>query len=308
MPRRKTPLPELARLDTATPEANLFHVSQKGSSASGPVEYRRTTDTEDGPLEIEIVSSYSLDYVDLKVFLAIVGIAVEQFEALTPSASDDSHTALWAGLAAHGNALGFPGARFQTTARQIALTAGMGYSTNQRLRIFEALRRLRYVGSTWTRDGIVVSGYNMLSYAADLKNMRGPIVGLLSPHLAKQILRGSAQWIQVSLEEVRQLRNPAATVLHLYLSGQLGIGDAPERRMRTVRRRIDTLCEMVYGDLPKNDSQARDRRRNVKEGLRELNRLGHWHVEYDESRHMVTISRAIPNYLGKLLDLGPGLT
>jgi trimethylamine:corrinoid methyltransferase-like protein len=130
----------------------------------------------------------------------------------------------------------------------------------------------------------------MLAYAIDEDS--GELALAISPHFAKAILGEANQYIQINLDEMRALKHPAATVLHMIISSRLNLGG--KRKERETLIHIDNLAEAAYGPST-TKVQARGRRRQVVAALDELHKLDYWFINYHPKTHKVHIYRVLPD-------------
>lgn len=282
--------PNIARVDPHTPESGLFKVRPKNAPRLHAEEFITVVETEDGPLEIKYATPYALNHVDLRIFLAAVGMCSADPEALAQNDTEPAQKGLWDKFLTKGIATNMPAAKIKTTSYALAKAAGIAWGDRQAQRISDSLEKMASVSSTWRRGSKVTSGSQMLSFAHDEDSRE--LVIAISPHFAKAILGEANRYIQISLSEMRELKHPAATVLHMVISSRLGLGG--KRKNREMFINIDKLAEACYG-TSKNAEQTRQRRKQIAAALEELHQLDYWFTTYNPDTHKVHIHRTKPD-------------
>lgn len=284
--------PEIARIDAATPESRIFKVRPKGGPRLLAEEYTHTIQTDDGPLDIKFATPYPLNDVDLRIFLAAVGLCSDGPTSLNQNDAGPIQRHLWDTFVTTGEALGKEGAFTRTTSYALCQAAGLTWGKKTSQRITESLRRMTAVTSSWRRGNQETSGSRMLSYAHDEDS--GELALGISPLFAQAILGNAQRYVKVNLAEVRQLKHPASTIIHMIMSSRMGLGSKRKKRDLTIS--IDILTETVYGPHT-SSAQKRERRKKIKPAFEELHSLGGWHVFYNLETGKVNFTRETPKSL-----------
>lgn len=290
-------LPKNARIDAATPETGLFKVRSKTAPRLKAEEFTTTvTPVGEEPIEVKYATPYALDDVDLRIYLAAVGLCSKDPMKVNKKSREETQKTLWDKFLPAHDALESDGAYTRTTSYALASAAGLGWGKNVPGRITESLEKMSHVFSTWRRGTRVMSGARMLSFAHDEDS--GELLIGISPLFAQAILGNAERYIRVSLEEMRTLKNPAASVIHMVMSSRLAMYKGTKQRDTTIG--IDVLAETVYG-TPSSAKQRRDRRASIQKAFEELDALKCWHVIYNPKTGKVNFTRNTPNSLEHMM-------
>ena len=289
--------PHLARVDAATPESGLFKVRPKSASRLKAEEFSTVVRPKDGPpIEVKYATPYALDDVDLRIYLAAVGLCAQEPDKVNKKSKDPTQKTLWDKFLPTHEALDSNGAYARTTSYALASAAGLGWGKNVPTRVTESLEKMSHVFSTWRIGSRVMSGARMISYAHDEESAELAIG--ISPLFAQAILGNAKRYIQVSLEEMRTLKHPAASVVHLVMSSRLAMYKNTKKRDLSIS--IDVLAETVYGP-PSSPKQKRDRRASIQKAFEELDAMKGWHVLYNPETGKVNFTRNTPRSLEYML-------
>ena len=290
---KKDRKPEIARVDTATLDVGLFKLRSKNADpVKGQVLKKQRDD-----LLIEYASTYALNDVDLRIFVAALSLAEIQRDKdlfKKPKEKDKPGTQLelFDDFKTTGEATGMEAGYALISAYELATAAGLGWGSRQVKRISDSLTRMSNVRMTMRMEDRVMSGANMLSFAhLESKKPRDANIAIaISPHFAKALLGEARMYVQYSLTEMHQLQHPASVLIHSTMTSRLSLSS--KRPVRTTTIKIDTLIDAIYEPT---DSKAkyRDRRRNIKPALEELNNLPDWNVELDKDTLKITIQRTL---------------
>ena len=282
-----------ATVDPVTPQSGLFRAVADNPKLrpKGAV----VLEHEHDGIRVQYRAAAQCDHVDWRTFLAIAalsGIDGERFNA-----RDDVPPlpTLWDRFLTQGIAQTKDALRLRTTSYAVLKEAGLTDTGPNRKRLTETLIRLSSVRQFLFKGGRVVSGSNLLSFAHDEDS--GELAIALSPQMARTILGESKQFIRVSLEDVRKLKDSAAVILHGVLSARLRPRDS-----RPASYHVDTLTDLAFGPT-KNAATRRKRRGRIKEALADLNRLPQWQTLYDDERHVAVIWRGDPNRRAQISDM-----
>lgn len=296
MAPRKKKKPLVARVDPYTPESGLFRVRPKNAPRLESHEYTKViTKTEDGellpePFEIRYTTPYGMNHVDMRIFYAAVALCCADPQELRASDTEDAN--LWSRFLAVGNAGKMPAARTRTTSYQLCKTAGVNFGGNQARRASESLEKLAAVSTSWRQGKRVAAGANMLSFIHDEETKELEIA--VSPLLAKAIFGEAGRYLSLSIEEMHQLKHPAAVIMHATLTNRLGVGGSKGAVAWKVLS-LDSLARIAYGKTADVDLM-RERRKQIRAALEELDKLGLWFVGYGRGKDgkKVVISRCLP--------------
>ena len=275
--------PRLAHLDPHTPDVGLFKVRSKHTPRLKAEEFT-TKELNESGLVIKYVTPYPLSDVDMRVFIAAMGLCTKSPHAINSEALKDQKT-LWDKFLTEGDAVHRDAATIQTTAYHLATSAGLEWSGNVPKTLSECLERLSSVQTTWRQGSKVMSGSQMLSYAFDEDS--GELKIAISPLLAKAILGSAGRHTRFSLDEMRKLTQPASRILHLILTGRLGVGG--KRKKRDFTFHVDGLAVAAYGH-PTSPAMKRKRRMYVRDALDELDSLDHWLITFDSKKELVHVT------------------
>lgn len=278
---KKPPRTTHATLDPVTPQSGLFRAvadNPKLRPKGGVVLERE----HDG-MRIQYRASNQCDHVDWRFFLAVAALSGMDGERFGAGDDVPPLPTLWDRFLAQGVAETKDGLRLRTTSYTILKEAGLTDTGPNRKRLTEALIRLSSVRQFLFKGSRAVSGSNLLSFAHDEDS--GELAVALSPQMARTILGESKQFVRVSLEDVRKLKDSAAVILHGVFSSRLRPRDS-----RPASYHVDTLADLAFGPT-ENAATRRKRRGRIKEALADLNRLPQWRTFYDDDRHVAVIWR-----------------
>jgi hypothetical protein len=288
LPRARKNSPKIARMDAATPETQLFKVRPKNTPRLQAEECHHSIITNDGILDITYTTPFPLNDVDMRVFLAAVGLCSDEVETINKNATELVQKNLWDKFLTEGEATNKNGSTARSTLYALAQAAGMGWSASVSKRVESALHRMSHVKSTYQSGKRKTSGSNMLSYNVDLES--GELALAVSPHFASAILNNAQRFIKVNLSEMRELKHPASVIIHMIMTSRLSLGTG-KRKKRDLTISIDKLADAVYGEAT-SSVQRRQRRANLKPSFEELDKLGGWHVFYDIENGKVNFTRS----------------
>lgn len=280
--------PNVARIDRATPKSEIFRVLPKDNIEKrkrlvAVVKLQSKTGSE---TEVRFVAPYELDHMDQRVYLALVGLmSMQKPDLVKPGSSDALQKNLWDKFFPENLTADYLRApRIRTTILGIAKAAGITWGKGVKERILGSLDRLS-MATAKIQNGNHIMSANMISYAVDTESQE--IAAAVSPLLASAILGEARQYIRVNLEEMRALKHPASTVLHLWLTARhVGPGANKDQTYS-----IDKLAEIAYGK-PENDQQKRERRKSLRTALVELDMLQMWSIALNSETGRVNISKS----------------
>ncbi len=257
-----------------TPQVGLFRASSGNPKDHQPgpangIVYRQVHDG----VEVHYRAAGQMDATDWKHFLAVAALAGMDGDRINRESEEPPLPTLWDRFLSEGVAARKDGLRLRTTAYALLREAGLTDTGPNRKRLSESLMRLSMVRQFMRKGTRVMSGANLLSFAHDEDS--GELSIGLSPQMARTILGESKQFVRISLEDVRALKDSAAVILHAVLSARLRPGDR-----RPAVYHLDTLGVAAYGPTD-NASTRRNRRPKVREALAALGGLPQWRVMED---------------------------
>jgi len=259
------PKTRFAMTDPATAAAGLFRVPEK---RKGYQSLNAITEYEHDGVQVTFISAFRLTDFDWRVFLAVCALGGIDGRTFSSSTKQNPAPTLWEHFLADGAAVRQQAIAVRTTAYQLLREIGCADNGSYRKMLTASLRRLSAVTKAMRRGNRELGGSRLLSYAHDEDS--GELVVGLSPVMAGCFL--GDQHVKISLDDLRDLKHPAAVILHGVLSARLR-----PRSRKEARYRIDTLAELAYGEA-ETETQVRNRRRQVREALKELGELASWDV------------------------------
>lgn len=266
-----SPRTRYALTDMTTPVSGLFRLAETSKSK---LEASEAKVLHDGVLTV-FTTPYRLGPQEWRVLLAVSALAGLDGEPFTSQSSEPPMPTLWDQFLAQGMAGDRKALRLRTTAYALLREVGLTDGGENRKSLSDCLDRLSKVSQTMRRGNQIISGANLLSFAADEDS--GEITIALSPQTAKAVLGEAKQHIRISLVEVRQLDNSIAVLIHAFLSARIS------RAGSTATYPLDHLVTAVYGEGEVNAEAAKKRRQRVRKALEAFERTT-WRIEVVEKR------------------------
>lgn len=253
---------DFALHDTASCSApRLFKSLKPGPRKSFKIRWQ----CPDGRI-FDIYGHYELGADDLRVLHGLVALAGLDGTIISPSPKTEEGRRHREVLDMSGGAENKNAMRTQTSFRRLALTIGLAENTKaEDLRA--SIERLYLVQIIERFDGRSVGRGHLLSgFGTDEKAGRVDVA--LNWRIYDAITGG--QHVRINLEEVREIQNDVALILHQRLCAQIRAGHRH-------RYYLDSLAEYVW-DAAENSATARKRRGRVRQALDVLKGLG-WSIE-----------------------------
>lgn len=282
MPAKK-PSTKIARVDKATPQAQLFKVLQnQPNEARSRLKTEMTFKGRQGKPDtvVSFVGPYQLDDYDQRTYMALVAMMSIDHNELTPHDKGLDEKGLWEQFLPTLGPDHQIAPYIKTNTHELAINAGYVWGKDVKERIHASLERLSMVTARF-QLGMKVMSSTMISYSLDKEN--GKISVAVSPLLASAIFADARQFIKYNVEEMRSLKKRAATILHLYFTAR-HTGKSPSAPYK-----FDTLAEVVYGPA-KDKQQQRDRRKPILQALLELETLSLWSIAINNETHRVVVT------------------
>jgi len=279
-----------AKLDPSLFGLALFRPIQKGSRP------RVQMEGEFAGEHIEVISAFSLGADDLSILLAILTLAGQRTRGrVIRPAEKEEHRPMILDLDPRGAAVDAEHITVEVTSYELIETAGMTVSGAEYARINTILKRLR--GVFYVRE--VMQGNKRVAFSSAQETLLyyqhtedGLIKVTLSERLSRALLR--TPFDMLWMPDYRALQGAVARILLTRLAVLVRGGS-------TVQYRLDSLIPVVYGeDLDSLTSmQVRDRRRSLREALKEVAALPSWRIEQD---HRAVISLTNLRVKGRLIE------
>lgn len=253
-----------ARTDITTTASGLFRIPPRGKPRASST----FVEVEHNGWLVTYSSPWKLGPEDLQVFLVLCALAGLDGKLLSSSSSDQLQ--LWDRFLATGSASKSDALRIRTTGYAVLREMGQPSGGRNYKVLRESLERLSTVMQNFRKGTRSASGARLLSYALDEDS--GELAVAISPHMAKAILGESAQYVRVSLVEMRALENQASVLLQALFSSRIRPGGK-------ARYHLDTLSEHVYSDIDEpSPSVIRRRRQHIRSALSLIMKRTSWRI------------------------------
>lgn len=277
---------EFARLDPGIMGLPIFRALPKRGRDKARKRMFEVDTVHDGR-RLRVVGAYTLGPDDLSVLLAVLALSGLDGKTILAKDSKSARVAILDGLESEGEVVEAVHMRVRTSLHAVCREAGIPANKEAYDRVSESLRRIRAVhyddlgpvGANFRR--LYASGkQNLLS--AKTRDDTKELEVVINARFAQFIL--GDQWGTIDLRESRRL-GEMARLLHQRLSVMV-------RQGGSLRVRVDRLVEWAYGDEKAPAATTRNRRREVRDGLKGVARLPGWTVEGGPTDPIVTVSRA----------------
>ena len=218
-------------------------------------------------LVVEAKLFYALGADDLRVLLGLIAFAAIQDESgahiLTPAPQSAQGIELRDLLEVTHAAKSQNACTVRCTYNDLAREIGYVGTRNTQM-IKSVIERLALV-TFFVREGLTKMSFRLLSHS--LVDGKGVAVAL-NPRLAAAIMGG--RHVRIQIDEVRDLKSPAALLMHQRICAWLNPGKSSQVY-------LTTLVSYVYPDSA-NGPTHRKRCHTVRVGLEELGKLRGWKV------------------------------
>ncbi len=274
----KPPRTTFARTDIATPSAGLFRIAEKGKSREEATFVR----VEHGGFEVTYATPWRLGAEDWQAFVVLCALAGLDGKLINSESRDQLQ--LWDKFLADGLAAKGDSMRIRTTGYAVLRELGKHSGGKDYKELAASLERLASVTQTFKKGNKSASGSRLISYAFDEDS--GELAIGLSHHMAKAILGESAQYVRISLTEMRALENQASVLLQAIFSARIRPGSS-------AKYHLDTLAGHIYGKAKGDNASAatiRKRRQRVKDALRSMSDHTTWQIGFD-ANNIATVHR-----------------
>ena len=231
---------------------------------------------------IKVVSPYRLGADDLGLLLALISFGgqrtVAKMLSRKTTCGTDSRSRL---ISVPARRSSMPHIRIRTTINDVLLAVRLPRKSNIYEQAKEKLQRLSAVKCF--REGVV--GNRRVSMSTGEENLLGynltedgNLTVTISERLTQAIL--GKHFIRVDIPSYQRLRGDTARILLVRLCAIIREGG-------TGKRALNDLAHLVYGEpsgkAPWTESQVKERRRMVREALKEIEeRLEGWKVAVDD--------------------------
>ena len=267
--RKSTAKLSFAMTDRTTTISGLFRVAEKGAKRLQSrvcIIKGAIPEGETEGVDSKFVTPYLLDDFHWRVFVTVCAMAGPDGETFSRKAKTENFPTLWDQFLPEGDAVNEKAIRVRSTLAKLLREMGFADSGQNRKRASDALEQLNAVTKTLHKGSRLMSGGRLISFAVDANS--GEMSIAISPMAAACFLGG--QHCRISTIDLREIKSPAAVIIHGMLSGRL----RPKEK-KPARYSIDTLVEMVYGESS-DHSQATRRRSYIREAMAELDKLPSW--------------------------------
>jgi hypothetical protein len=264
-------------LHPTTPTVGLFRSVGKGR-------HRQTVELiiEHGDITLKYVSPYVLDHVDWRIFLAAAALCGIDGQMYNGNTKTEPYPELWkkhlptdeaSHTVTNKNAIAVRTSRYELL-KEAGLISNDDGGFYGRL-LDERIERMSHVTVSISRGKEKIFGHScMIKGWIDTET--GEMIVSLNPIMAMPFL--GEQHVRVSLDDMRQLKTPAAILLHGYLSARIRPTKITDDWTKAQRFKLDHLVAMVYGPPSTETNVMAHRRREVMSGINEIATLSHWRV------------------------------
>jgi hypothetical protein len=278
--RSKAARTTFARLDITLPQSGIFRAVSHNPATASRAEVVFRMVHSDAVVEYRGVQCTHVDLRVLIVLCALAGLEKNPFDG---RGEVPPFPALWSALSTHGTAQNLAALAVRTTLAEVLREAGMSDTGANRRRIVNCLIRLSMVRQFISVDARVRSGANLLGFEVDSSS--GDLLVGVSPHIARAILfqyvpgSRSLQFARIDVDELRSVRDSAATIILVALSARVRPGGY-------AKYGIDALAQLAYGPTD-NPATRRKRRARISEALEDLGGLLDWTIERSSANAVV---------------------
>lgn len=273
-------LARIAKLDPATGDAGIFKVSPKKDAPAQQLV------KVSGQTTFKYTVPFALDATALRYFVALLAAGTKDPETVDLFGKSEE-------LLAYDDA-SQDAVAIEVSAYNLAQHAGVKWGKGVSNSIKKNLEKLGAVSSSRTRmetvkgtEKEVTEGpFPLLKYRYVKDGRDSKIKVVISPFHAQAILNQAHRFTRFNMDEIRQIHKPAALIIHIVMSTRFGGKDREEERVIS----YDKLIEMCYGENS-SSAQRRDRKRVIREALKELDSLEYWFVDMESNENKVLIAR-----------------
>ena len=279
------PLGTYAKVDQGILGLDLFRpLPRRGRDAARKRMFE--VETVHGGRRLSVIGPYTLGADDLSILLAVLALSGLAGKKIQVGIAESQRVDIVDGLESEGDVVRLDHIRTTTTLYAICREAGVSPGGDAYERVKASLLRMRGVDD----NDFGPVGYNSKRFWATGKQNfltvrgeeePGEFVVVINARFAAVML--GAPYSRVDLDEARSL-GEMARLLHLRLSVMVRQGCKLEIG-------TDLLCEKIYGSAGKSGREKLDRRKHVREGMKDLNALPGWTVTEDRRRLKVHIQR-----------------